>query len=203
MFSQSIDENTKRVLEKIAETAIAKDFYLAGGTALAIQLGHRKSIDLDWFSQSDFANGDIKNILSEIGRFKIIAEGAGTIHGELDGVRVTFLHYKYGLLYPLLSFENINLADEKDIAAMKIDAVSSRGSKKDFFDLFFLLEKYSLSDMIGFFEQKFIDIEYNKLHILKSLAYFEDAESDPSPIMLKNVDWNTVKEKISKEALAF
>jgi hypothetical protein len=103
------------------------------------------------------------------------------------------------LLFPLIKFGGIKLADERDIAAMKIDAISSRGNKKDFIDLFFLLEKYSLTELIDFFEKKYKDIEYNKLHIFKSLVYFNDAESEPMPIMIKKAEWETVKEKIKAE----
>jgi predicted nucleotidyltransferase component of viral defense system len=203
MFGKAIDKKTKRVLEQIAETQIAKDFYLAGGTALAVQRGHRISNDLDWFCQNDFSNGKIKAKLTKIGKFKIHSEEEGTIHGELNGVKVTFLRYKYRSLYPHVVFEEINLADERDIAAMKIDAISSRGSKKDFIDLYFLLETYSLGRLIGFFEKKFSDIEYNRLHILTSLTYFDEAEDEPMPIMLKNISWDRVKEEISKEVMNF
>ena len=203
MFGQSIDKKTRRVLEQIVGTQIAKNFYLAGGTALAVQLGHRESIDLDWFCRGDFSNRKIEEELSKIGKFKVYGEEEGTIHGELRGVKVTFLRYRYSLLYPFVVFEGINLADERDIAAMKIDAISTRGGKKDFIDLYFLLETYSLSDLIGFFEKKFKGIEYNRLHILKSLTYFEEAEDEPMPMMLKNVSWDRVKEEITKEVMNF
>jgi hypothetical protein len=134
MYSETINSKTKRVLQKIGDTLLAKDFY-----------------------------------------------------------------YNYSLLFPLIKFGGIKLADERDIAAMKIDAISSRGNKKDFIDLFFLLEKYSLTELIDFFEKKYKDIEYNKLHIFKSLVYFNDAESEPMPIMIKKAEWETVKEKIKAE----
>ena len=105
----------------------------------------------------------------------------------------------YGLAFPLLAFSGVKLADERDIAAMKIDAISSRGSKKDFIDLYFLLEKYPLKKLLEFFEKKYINIKYNKLHILKSLVYFEDAESEPMPVMIKKTDWAEVKDLIKKE----
>lgn len=203
MFGQSIEPKTKRVLEKIAKTWIAKDFYLAGGTALTVWLGHRESIDLDWFCREGFSDRKIKEELAKIGEFKLSGEDKGTIHGELDGVKVTFLHYGYKQLFPAAVFEGINLADERDIAAMKIDAVSSRGSKKDFVDLYFLLEKYSLDELLGFFEKKFSGVEYNRLHILKSLVYFENADNDPMPTMLKKIDWDEIKKAIAKKALDF
>lgn len=82
---------------------------------------------------------------------------------------------------------------------MKIDTISSPGSKKDFFDLYFLLEKYSLQDLLAIFYKKYENIKYNKLHILKSLAYFEDAKNDPDPFMLREAKWDEVQKEIEKK----
>lgn len=196
MFEESISQETKLVLEKIAKARLAEKFYLAGGTALAMQLGHRESIDLDWFCPDDFSNEKIKESLAEIGKFQITSEEDGTVNGTLDGVKVSFLRYRYATIFPLIEDRQIELADERDIAAMKIDAASSRGSKKDFIDIYFLLKKYSLPELIGFFEKKYENIEYNKLHILKSLTYFADAEDEPMPKMLEEADWEDVKKSI-------
>lgn len=203
MHLESIDEKTILVLEKIGESNIPTDFYLAGGTALALQMGHRQSIDLDWFSRSEFSNQQLKESLSAMGDFTLVNEAPDTINGLLDNVRVSFLRYDYEQLFPLIPFRKINLADERDIAAMKISVASSRGSRKDFIDLFFLLEKYTFDDLLKFFEQKYKNIEYNKLHILKSLTYFDDAEAEPMPRMLKQVDWSAVKKTLQIEADKF
>lgn len=196
MHTESINNETKRVLEKIAREDFIQNFYLAGGTALAVQLGHRESIDLDWFSDFDFKNIDIKHKLSQIGGFSLTSEEEGTVNGVLDSVKVSFFYYDYKQIFPLVNFVGIKIADERDIAAMKIDAISSRGSKKDFIDLYFLLKKYSLEELVSFFEKKYSGIKYNRLHILKSLAYFEDAEDEPMPVMLVDFDWEKAKEKI-------
>ena len=186
-------------MEKIGQSNIGKKFYLAGGTALAIKLGHRQSIDLDWFSRENFSNTDLKKELSGLGDFVLDNESEGTINGSLDQIRVSFFCYDYSQLFPLIQFERINLADERDIAAMKIDAISSRGSKKDFIDLYFLLEKYSLLELIDFFETKYKGIKYNKLHIFKSLVYFDDAENEPMPVMTQKAEWEKIKERIGVE----
>lgn len=196
MYSNVIHENTRRVFEKIANQSYIGDFYLAGGTALAIQFGHRESIDLDWFSAENFSNDTIRDELGRLGIFKLENQEKGTMHGMLDDVRVSFLYYPYSQIYPFVIFQGIQLADERDIAAMKLDAASTRGSKKDFIDIYFLLQKYSLKQLIEFFEKKFSHIAFNKLHILKSLCYFEDAQDEPMPIMLKHVEWKEVQEKI-------
>jgi hypothetical protein len=174
---------------------------LAGGTALAIHLGHRISIDLDFFTSEKFSTSAVKKELASLGEFEVTAEDSdGTLNGILDGVSVSFFLYPYRPTYSLIPFENIFLADERDIGAMKIDAVSSRGSKKDFTDIYFLLQKYPLAELIIFFETRYADIHYNKLHIIKSLTFFENADNDPSPIMLKDVSWNEIKTTIFREA---
>ncbi len=199
MHPETLATETRRVLEEISRHSFIGDFYLAGGTALALHLGHRESIDLDFFSVRDFSLGKMKKEVASIGRYVLINEEDGTLDGMLDDVKLTLLRYEYPLLFPLVDFKGIQLADERDIACMKIDAISSRGSKKDFVDLYFLLEKYTLSEIFSFFEKKYSHIEYNKLHLLKSLAYFSDAEEDVMPKMLAAVSWDAVKERILQE----
>lgn len=199
MHPESIDKRTKLVFEKIAKSGIISQFYLAGGTGLALHLGHRNSIDFDFFSNEKFSNSELKNGLAKLGDYTLSGEDEGTLHGVLDEVKISFFYYKYNQLYPFSDFEGIKIADERDIAAMKIDSISSRGNKRDFIDLYFLLEKYPLEEIISFFELKFSGITYNKLHILKSIVFFDNAEGDPMPMMLKKVDWEEVKRKIAKE----
>jgi hypothetical protein len=206
MYTESIDKKTNRVLGKIKASGIARDFYLAGGTALALQLGHRMSIDLDWFSAKSFSAAKLKNALARIGKLRIVGEEDGTLHAVLDGVKISFFRYDYPLLFPSVAIDSgaaknsVVLADKRDIAAMKVDAISSRGSKKDFIDLYFLLQEYPLDAIVGFFEKKYRGIKYNRLHILKSLTYFDDAEDEPMPIMLKRVGWSGVKKEIARHA---
>jgi len=166
---------------------------------LAIQLGHRESIDLDWFSGSEFSNQVLKKTLSKIGKFELTDEEKWTINGILDGVKVSFFYYDYKILFPFIDFDGVKLADMRDISAMKINAASSRGSKKDFIDVCFLLEKYSFSELMGFFEKKYKNIKFNKLHILKSLTFFKDAEQEPMPVMLKGANWENVKKRLMAE----
>ena len=199
MHQEAIDERTKRVWDKIAASAIAERFYLAGGTALAVHFGHRKSIDLDFFSPENFSKTELKRQLSQIGNIAVMGESEGTLHVTIDHVMVSFLRYGYNLLFPTLEFEGLPLADERDIAAMKLDAVSSRGSKKDFIDIHVLLKKYTLAELMDIFKKKYSNINYNLLHILKSLVYYDDADGEPSPVMLQDIRWDDVKESLRKE----
>jgi len=193
MHPETINEKTKSVLAKIAKLDFINGFYLAGGTALAIQLGHRESVDLDFFSNKKFYVQGLKSQLSQVGNLEVDYEDEDTLNGMLDEVKISFFYYGYGRIFDLIEYEGIFLASERDIAAMKIDTISSRGNKKDFVDVYFLLKKYSLDQLVGFFEKKYKNIRYNKLHILKSLVYFEDADSDPDPLMLVDFDWGKSK----------
>lgn len=199
MHPETLSPETRRVLEKISRESWLSNFYLAGGTALALQLGHRISVDLDFFSQKDFSLPLLKKDVAFVGEYVLTNEEDGTLDGLIDDVKVTFLRYEYPLLYPLNSFEGVALADIRDIACMKLDAVSSRGSRKDFIDIFFLLERFSLDEMLDLFAKKYSHIQYNKLHLLKSLVYFSDAEDEPMPVMLRDVSWDDVKKRIVEE----
>jgi predicted nucleotidyltransferase component of viral defense system len=193
MHEETLILKTKEVLEKIQNETLLQEFYLAGGTALALQLGHRKSVDLDFFSTNIF---NVSELISNLQKFNpvISQQNKNSLDLYIDDVKVSFLEYRYPLLEKLISYNNIFLAHEMDIACMKITAISQRGTKKDFIDLYFLLKKYSLEELLLKFAQKYQGINYQKVHILKSLVYFEDAEGDPDPEFIIETDWNKVKE---------
>lgn len=200
MYQEVLNSKTKRILEKIKKTKIPSNFYLAGGTALAFQIGHRKSLDLDWFSKKSFSTKNLKNELKTLGKLKVENEEKGTLNCILDGVRLSFFEYPYRVLFPFIKYtKKTRLADLRDIACMKIDAISSRGNKKDFIDIYFLLKEFSLKELLNLFDRKYKEIKYNHLHILKSLTYFEEAEKEPLPIMLKKVNWSKIKKEITKK----
>lgn len=199
MHEEILGQKTKLILGKIVDTEIIKDFYLAGGTALALQFGHRKSIDLDWFSRKPFLVKKLKKELKKLGKLEIDLEEKDTLNCKLDGVRLSFFEYPYKILFPFIKHEKIKIADFRDIACMKLDAISSRGSKKDFIDLYFLLKLLPLEKLLELFSKKYRGISYNKLHLLKSLVYFEEAEKEPIPKMIKEVTWKNVKEDILKK----
>lgn len=195
MYPQTLYSKTRQVLDKIKNLPFMAGFYLAGGTALALQLGHRKSVDLDFFSE-DFPKRDI--ILQQIHHLnpQITHESQGTIDILIDDVKVSFLEYNYPLIEDLLKFEDVKIASVADIACMKLTATSSRGSKKDYIDLFVILQKFTLEELFSKFEQKFVGITYQKLILLKSLTYFTDAESEPDPDYTDALSWENIKKTI-------
>ena len=199
MFSNILSRERQRLLELLGQKHIIDGFYLAGGTAAALYLGHRISEDFDFFSMSEFNNAQIIRNLSVVGNFILTGEGRGTVHGLLNETKVSFLHYQYPLLYDKNNFLGCETASLIDIALMKITAVSGRGSKKDFVDLYFICnEIISFIELLKLFDKKYSDTGYSKYHLLKSLGYFDDADSEPDPIMLKQAEWNNVKKYFVK-----
>ena len=171
-------------------------WYLAGGTALALQVGHRKSLDLDFFStQSDFNTTELLNNLPKNDDWKTTMERKNTIYGELFGAKVSFIAYPFFIpKQNFLPYGSIKVLDKKDIAVMKITAISQRGKKRDFFDLYWCAEKIeSLENIILRLKIQYPSVAHDYQHILKSLMYFEDAENDPEPIIFFEANWPKVK----------
>ncbi|MBU0573711.1 MAG: nucleotidyl transferase AbiEii/AbiGii toxin family protein [Candidatus Margulisiibacteriota bacterium] len=169
------------------------DFYLAGGTALALQIGHRRSVDFDFFTPQEFDALLIKKRLNDLGSFELFSESEGTINARLDKVQISFFTIPYPLIKKVKNVKEIRLASKEDIAAMKLSAISNRGSRKDFVDMYFLFKEYSLAEMIKFFEKKYGKNRENAYSALKGLVYFKDAEEQPMPKMLKSAAWKQIK----------
>ncbi len=195
MFDSTLYPKTKQVLTKLAPIQIVKQFYLAGGTGLALQLGHRKSIDLDLFTRNYPKN---ELLLAQLKSFspRITQQAEGTLDVIIDQVKVSFLEYDYPLIADKHQYQRMDVADVKDIACMKLTAISSRGSKKDFVDLYFILQDYTLDQIWTWFEQKYKEVDYQKLHMLKSIVYFDDADQDPEVNYLEPVEWAMIKQSL-------
>ncbi|GBE27430.1 hypothetical protein BMS3Bbin03_01355 [bacterium BMS3Bbin03] len=195
-------ERQLRLYNKLKKQKWLRDFYLAGGTALALQIGHRRSVDFDFFSQKSINNEHLSINLSNIGLFKKLSEAKDTLYGILDGVRVSFISYNYPLIGKLITEESMQIASLEDIACMKLSAIASRGTKKDFIDIYFLLQISSLETLFKLFEKKYAISDYHYM-LLKSLIYFEDAENDPIPILLTGIDWEDVKNNLKSKVKKF
>lgn len=194
MFEQVLPGNTKATLAILEKSEIIQKSYLAGGTALALQLGHRISHDLDFFTQEEFDEELLLPEIKEISSFQLEKIAWRTIIGKFEDVRFSIFFYKYPLLYHSKKFGMVNILDVRDIAAMKIAAVASRGAKRDFVDLYFVCkDKISLREAIRLYDKKYKNLVTMEMHIMKSLVYFEDAEPEEMPKMLKKVEWKKVK----------
>lgn len=171
-------------------------FYLSGGTALSLQLGHRESEDLDFFSPTDFEPLMIEQELEKIGKLEGTETFANTLNCTLNGVKLQFLGYPYPLLEPLVEYEKLKLSSVLDIACTKLQTIGARGSKKDFIDMYEIFNRYSLQELLDQMKTKYVQTDFSVTHILKSLIYFEDAELQPMPRMHKGIEWEQVKKRM-------
>jgi hypothetical protein len=180
------------------------NFYLAGGTAIALHLGHRESIDFDFFSSDPFNAKIIKTDLQRISRFRINQESQDTLTLFLSDVKVSFFQYPYALIENTTRLKGISIAALKDLVAMKVIAIGQRGTKKDFVDLHaIMVEGWNLNAIFDCVEQKFQEQEFNHVHLLKSLTFFSDAEEDPMPKMKNGITWEKVKTDLRHAARKF
>jgi hypothetical protein len=201
MFVQALPKGTRRNLALLAEAGLTAPFYLAGGTAAALHLGHRISIDLDFFGPEPFDSAQLAAQLSDLGKFRLERLAEDTLLGELRGVRISFFRYRYPLIAEPVSVLGITVASLEDIAAMKLDAISRRGTRRDFIDLYFIAQSgLALPEALQWYQRKYAGLNLNLVHLVKSLAYFADAEADPMPQMLVDLSWDEVKRFFEREA---
>jgi hypothetical protein len=194
LFLETIDSRTLEVLVKLQKASVFSDLRLVRGTALALQIGHRKSIDIDLFGNLTADEYEISKQLAEIGETRVLAKTQNINVYLIEGLKVDIVNYHYPWLENPVIDSGLKLAGTKDIAAMKLAAITGRGTKKDFIDLFFLLKHFSLNQMLGFYSQKYSD--GSEFLVLKSLAYFEDSDTDEDPVMLETWDWLKIKSYI-------
>lgn len=196
--------NSRNAFESLSAQAFLKEFYLAGGTGLAFQFGHRISVDLDFFTQTRLLDQDDRRmILSQLRQrpaFSLIEEREGTLHTELSGARVSLLHYDYPLLCLPKRWKGVAVASPVDIGLMKVGAVIGRGSRKDFIDLFVICNRAtSLESLLKAAERKFPHVRDFWMQALKALVYFKDAEQERIPRMLHDIPWRVVRTYFQQE----
>ncbi|MEK7504549.1 MAG: nucleotidyl transferase AbiEii/AbiGii toxin family protein [Patescibacteria group bacterium] len=202
MFTKAILPDTLRAIQLVNKIPAVQSAYLAGGTALALQLGHRVSVDLDFFTDQEFESNILSSALGEFPEF--IQDGVAwrTVWGKVGDTKFSLFYYKHPLLGETINFEGLKLASKKDIAAMKLRAVSDRGAKRDFVDLYFLAKEFSLNEILLFYDDKYSDLAEKSYHIIRSLDYFGEADQEKDgPKMLVDLDWKEVKNFFAKESL--
>ena len=193
---QTIESQTLELLNKLMQVEEFKALRLVGGTSLALQIGHRQSIDLDLFGKLEVDEIELSEILHKIGSTTLLKKTKNITIYLIDGIKVDIVNYPYKWLDEISTEDNIRLAGTRDIAAMKLAAITGRGTKKDFIDLFFLLQLYKLEEMLGFYNIKYYDA--SEILVLKSLTYFDDADAEEDLKMLKIINWTKVKDVITK-----
>lgn len=199
----TVEPRTISLLEQIQAIPAFSGYRLVGGTALALIMGHRKSVDLDLFCYGSF-NSDIVVESLRTNSFVITGLQTSEVYagGYIEGIKVDFVKEFDNWLKPARQAGKILLADMEDLAPMKLKAVTKRGRKRDFVDLYYLLQHFSVSELLALYKRRTGQEEI--IHVITSMTYFEDAENDEMPYMVtKDPDWNSMKQKIKDEVLNY
>lgn len=202
LFWDTITDDMRVILREFFKSQIGDKFYLAGGTALSLQLGHRRSVDLDFFSPTEdipSVRVDLEDSLSAL-KPELSDPSWGNLVFVVKNVRVGFYGYGYALLNPLVQEESLRLASLEDIALMKMDALLSRANRKDFYDLYFIAQNISLRRLFDLAPKKYPSVRDFEVQTTKRLIYFESAERDREPNLLKPVAWDVVKNYFAEQA---
>ncbi|MDP3882661.1 MAG: nucleotidyl transferase AbiEii/AbiGii toxin family protein [Candidatus Staskawiczbacteria bacterium] len=205
--SNILPPETKKAFVFLSEQdwLLNSDWYLAGGTALALLTGCRKSVDLDFFdTKRNIDNNDLLDNFFENKDWQVFINKKNTVYGTLYGAKMSFIAYPFFVpKQTYLRYGSIKILDPKDIAVMKIIAISQRGRKRDFFDLFWCAQNVEPLENINLkLKEQYPSVAHDYHHILKSLVYFEDAETDPEPEIYFKANWKEIKKFFKKEVPA-
>ncbi|WP_293874300.1 nucleotidyl transferase AbiEii/AbiGii toxin family protein [Flavobacterium sp.] len=197
--TQTVVPDLMELLKKIMTEERFSSYYLVGGTSLALQIGHRNSINIDLFGDKNIDFELFISILNQMGKTIVSKNSTNILKAEVDNVKVDFVNYRYPLLAKPLTIDGIRMVSKIDIAAMKLNAIAGRGSKKDFIDLYFLLKDFTLQEMLDFYNKKYFD--GSLFMVQKSLSYFKEANLQPEPKMFLKFYWDKCKGKIIEEVI--
>jgi predicted nucleotidyltransferase component of viral defense system len=196
LHKETVDTSTLELLKRLMDDERLKDFVLVGGTALSLQMGHRISVDLDLFVNSDFEAGELREYLEKTYHLETDYMAFATVKGEINGVQVDCIAHSYPWIRPYVEEEGIRLASMEDICAMKLNAIAGNGTRiKDFIDVAYLSSLYSLQQMLSFYEEKY---HANPLMPLKGIVFFDDIDR-AAPIKMtdgKALDWKKIEKRL-------
>ena len=201
MHAKTLPEHAQAALAILSTAPILKSAYLAGGSALALHVGHRKSHDFDFYTRESVRAEDVARELGKIGNFKTtLMEPPHTLLGEFNRVKFSLFRYDYPLIDVISEFQKVKIAGVKDIAAMKLSAICGRATKRDYVDIFTISKMHSLEEQLKWYKKKFGQFGNNLYVIIKALDFFQDAEADEMPNMFTQVSWEEVKTFLKAES---
>ena len=199
---QTVQPDTLELLKAISAQPEVKELRLVGGTALALQYGHRQSVNLDFFGKLPEDKDELIDVVRRVGDVTVLNRSKIILQMVVNQVKVDFVDYsRYPWIDEPILGDGFVLASDKDIAAMKINAIMGRGTRKDFIDLYVLLQHYSLAQIMDFYRQKFP--EFSEYRALLSMTYFDDAEMQDMPLMFIETPWEEMKTSIIQAVEAY
>lgn len=198
---ETVSESTLELLKTLMEDELLESFFLVGGTALTLQIGHRISIDLDLFTKAPFDADEMLSDLENRYQFKMDFQARNTLKGAIKEVKVDFIAHNYPLVNPLINIDGVRLASREDIAAMKLNAIAGNGTRlKDFIDIAYLSSSLTLLQMIDAYETKYTT--RNPAMVIKSLDYHNDINfHEPVEMLDKKYKWESIKKRLSQMTL--
>lgn len=202
MFESVLPQAAQAALAVLGKSGVVKDAYLAGGSALALQFGHRQSVDFDFFSPHMFDLDKLIAALKAIGPFTSSFAKGKSLIGDFSGVKMSYFYYQYPLITKTSTYANVAIAHPHEIAAMKLVAIMDRSTKKDFVDLYTLAHRgVSLERMFELYDQKYHVLSENVYSIIRALQYFDEIEASDMPEMLIPLRWGEVKQFFVAESI--
>lgn len=201
LYTKTVEPGTLSLLKKLMEVPSLQKFSLVGGTALALRYGHRSSIDLDLFSHEKFDHTGIESELKiEFGDNFVFESGHKSIgiFCNIQKIKVDIVYYSHPPIAEVVVEDKIRMYSSADISAMKIQAILGRAKKKDFLDLYELLQHYSLQQMIDWHKQKYPS-QMLAISIPNAISYFVDAEESETPVCFKGQTWDGIKKGIARK----
>lgn len=204
LHTQTVDGSTLELLRSLQQKEYLNDFFLVGGTALALYYGHRKSIDIDLFTNHAFDASWLLEQIQQDFPVQLHFTSTNTIKGSINNVKVDLIAHRYQYLEEPLIFDDFKILSEIDLIAMKLNAISVSGQRsKDFIDIFFALERHSIAEMINAYQMKYD--QQGDMHVLKSLVFFNEVDLSDWPILIKtpSLKWDKVKARIEKKVLEY
>ena len=204
LHTEAIDDTVLELLRVLQSKEYLKGFYLTGGSALALYLGHRKSVDIDLFSNFGFDVAQMVENINQDFPFQFFYSSTNTLRGSIGNIKTDIIAHRYPYIKEPVIRDNYSVMSEEDIIAMKLNAIMTSGQRiKDFIDIYFLLDKYDIADMVRFYKTKYN--QDNDGLILKSLIYFNDVDNSDWPILIKNpgLKWGGIKKRIEDVVMRY
>lgn len=198
LHTKTIEPNTLELLKSLMQKHYLKQFVLVGGTALALHIGHRQSVDIDLFTIEDFNTNELLPLLIKDYNLSLVNQTPQSLICTINNVKVDFIRFQYPFIRPISEIDGVRIISTEDIAAMKLDAIVGRGRKKDFYDIYYLLKQINIEKLLELYQEKYP--HQTTFHVLRSLVYFADADPDPDPIVFDNkLTWHNIKNSLIKE----